>query len=198
MPGFDFPNNNKQIFQGTPEESAAMHAATTQQQAGMPVTTQMGLVSETDCFKAICELGDAKYYLKHLIQEVIKKTGHDGFNDLPESVKREANEDMVKMRVAMQRVHFEQLIIINDVCKRFNVIHPSYPHPDEELKEGKQLYWDWYSDIHFKVHGRRPNVEGRGTKDMSFEELEKKHAAADEEAALQRTEESKRFQESSE
>lgn len=128
------------------EQTIIKQAASNENQnMNFSATLLLGLVTEVDCFKAIKELGDAKFYLKNAVAELAKKGP-------------ERRAEMEKAALAVQQVHNNQLIIINDVCKRFGVIHPELLHPTEEMLKTKTLYWDWYKDQHKKVYGTFPEI----------------------------------------
>ena len=108
-------------------------------------TVTLGLLTEVDCFKAIKELGDAKFFLKKTIAELALKG-------------ESARKEVLKATEAIQQVHNNQLIIVNDVCKRFGVIHPELENPTEEMLKTKTKYWDWYKEQHKKVYGSYPEI----------------------------------------
>lgn len=102
-------------------------------------TIVLGLTSDVDCFKAIKELGDAKYFLKSEINK------YAGDKDHPEI--------LIKASKALEQVHINQAVIVNDTCKRFGLIHPDLENPPEALLASKTKYWDWYKIMHKKVFG---------------------------------------------
>lgn len=110
-------------------------------------TVMLGLITEVDCFKAIKELGDAKFMLKAEIQRL--------------TATKQENTDMYRKAIAaIEQVHKNQLAIVNDVCKRFGVIHPEIKEPTAYMLEHKTKYWDWYKEQHKKVYGSYPETLG--------------------------------------
>lgn len=144
---WDNPNVSPQdAVGGLRETQETIHNLTSKSdEISFSPTMMLGLVTEVDCFKAIKELGDAKFFLK----DVIKKLALEG----PESKGK-----LDKAAQAIQQVHANQLVIVNDVCKRFGVIHPQLLEPTKEMLEHKTLYWDWYKEQHKKVYGYEPTI----------------------------------------
>lgn len=120
-------------------------------------TIILGLLTEVDCFKAIKEMGDIKFYLKGLLKKEIEKQ---------EKNQREIN----RLSCAINQVHSNQLIVINDVCKRFEVIHPEFKDPPKELVEKRRPYWTWYAENHKKVYGEEIAILDKPTKPAVNEE----------------------------
>lgn len=106
-------------------------------------TIRNGLVTESDCFEAIEALGSRKYVLKAEIEKRLK-AGVDPNSD----------KQLQAMVLAAQEVHKMQSTVVNDVCARFEVIHPEYENPSEELLRLKRPYWDWYREQYKKYYGR--------------------------------------------
>lgn len=106
-------------------------------------TIREGLITEQQCFEAIEATGHRLYVLKDEINKKIK-SGSDPQNDV----------QLQAMVLAAQSVHNIQATIVNDVCSRFEVIHPEYMNTTEELLKYKQKYWDWYKDQYKKYYGR--------------------------------------------
>jgi len=104
-------------------------------------TIKHGLNTERDCFEAIEALGHRKFVLKDEINKAIKR-GDDPNSDA-----------MKKMVFAAEEIHRMQLQVINDVCARFEVIHPEFANPSKELLQKKRLYWDWYREQYQKYYG---------------------------------------------
>lgn len=139
-----FNFNSKDLMNPLEKESAKIRSVDTSPVDFSP-TVILGLLTELDCFKAIKELGDTKFFLKKQLVD--------------ESQKVLRNEEQIqKLCAAIQQVHTNQLIIVNDVCKRFGVVHPDIKYLSAEMKK-HTLYWDWYSDQHLKVYGSRPAIK---------------------------------------
>ena len=138
--------NSADAFNGMHNEHSVISSLTTKNSnENVLPTVMLGLITEVDCFKAIKELGDAKFFLKKVISDLAL---------VPNSSK----EELAKAAVAVQQVHTYQLNIVNDVCKRFGVIHPELKDPTPEMLKTKTLYWDWYKDQHKKVYGSYPEI----------------------------------------
>ena len=105
-------------------------------------TIQQGLISEQDCFEAIEALGQRLYVL----QDAIKKK-LDMKCDM-------TDPELQALLIAAQKVQQLQHTVVNDVCSRFEVIHPEHINVDSELYHFKQKYWDWYRDQYKKYYGR--------------------------------------------
>ena len=112
-------------------------------------TIQQGLLTERDCFEAIEALGHRIYVIKEEIDKLLK-AGED-----PQS-----NKALQSMVMAGEHYYRLQLRVINDVCARFEVIHPQYDNPSEDLLRLKQRYWDWYKDQYQKYYGRPAPIIG--------------------------------------
>ena len=106
-------------------------------------TVQNGLNSECQCFEAIEALGHRLYVLKDEINAKIA-SGADP----------ELDKQLQAMVIAAQKIHLMQETVVSDVCDRFEVIHPEYENPSQELLRYKQRYWDWYRDQYKKYYGR--------------------------------------------
>jgi len=106
-------------------------------------TIREGLITEQQCFEAIEATGHRLYVLKDEINKKIK-SGSDPQKDV----------QLQAMVLAAQSVHNIQATIVNDVCSRFEVIHPEYMNSTEELLKYKQKYWDWYKAQYKKYYGR--------------------------------------------
>ena len=104
-------------------------------------TIREGLETEIQCFEAIEALGYRKYALKHEIDVKIKA-----------GVDPEKDTQLKALVIAAQKVHQMQEQIVKDVCDRFEVIHPEFMNPSEELLKLKQPYWDWYRSLYQKVY----------------------------------------------
>ena len=111
-------------------------------------TIKEGLDTERDCFEAIEALGQRMFLLKEEISKALQR------GDDPKS------QSMMNLCIAAEAIHRMQLQVVNDVCARFEVIHPEFENPSEELLQKKQPYWDWYRDQYKKYYGRpAPEVE---------------------------------------
>ena len=106
-------------------------------------TLQQGLETEQQCFEAIEALGHRKYVLKDEIEKKLK-----------EGAKPESDPQLQALVIAAEKIHKMQSTIVNDVCSRFEVIHPEYKNPSEELLQLKQSYWDWYRIQYKKYYGK--------------------------------------------
>ena len=106
-------------------------------------TIRQGLLTERDCFEAIEALGNRIYVLKQEIEKKIK-AGADPKQD----------QQLQAMAIAGEKVHQMQMQVVNDVCERFEVIHPMVEKPSDELLKLKQPYWNWYKDQYKKYYGR--------------------------------------------
>ena len=109
------------------------------------MTVLMGLVSEEDCFRAIEDLGNNKFALKHILAEGLQKNSF-------------TQEKLAEITRSLDQVHQIQLAIINDVSMRFKVIHPKLSVVTEEMKRENETYWDWYKRLYKKVHGSTPDT----------------------------------------
>lgn len=105
-------------------------------------TIQNGIFTEQDCFEAIEALGHRLYVLRDGIKN---KLAYNCDQNDPE---------LQAMLIASQKVQQMQETVVNDVCARFEVIHPGFANPSEELLRFKQKYWDWYRDQYKKYYGR--------------------------------------------
>lgn len=104
-------------------------------------TIREGLNTEQQCFEAIEALGHRLYVLK---DEINKK--------ITAGVQPENDSQLQALVIAAQEIHQMQSQIVNDVCERFEVIHPEYKDPSQELLNYKQLYWDWYRNQYEKYY----------------------------------------------
>ena len=109
---------------------------------------QVGLDTEEKCFEAIEMLGAKKFQLKEAINNMIKANV-------------DPNSDKMKSTIAeVQEIHYIQSTIVNDVCARFEVIHPQLKEEliTDDLLSKKQKYWDWYKEQYKKAKGFYPET----------------------------------------
>lgn len=107
-------------------------------------TIRQGLNTERDCFEAIEALGNRIYLIKQEIEKRTKEVNCDPYTD----------QKLQALVIAGEKVHQMQLQVVNDVCERFEVIHPMVEKPSEDLLKLKQPYWDWYRDQYKKYYGK--------------------------------------------
>lgn len=112
-------------------------------------TIQQGLMTERDCFEAIEAVGQRLYVIKAEVEKFLK-AGEDP----------QKNQQLQAMVSAGEYYHRLQLLIINDVCARFEVIHPQYENPSEELLRLKRPYWDWYKEQYQKYYNKPAPIIG--------------------------------------
>jgi len=105
-------------------------------------TVREGLITEVQCFEAIEALGNRIFAIKAEIQKKLD-AGVDP-ND----------QQLQAMVIAGQQIHQMQAQVVNDVCARFEVIHPEFANPDADLLRLKRPYWDWYRDMYQKYYHR--------------------------------------------
>jgi hypothetical protein len=96
-------------------------------------TIQNGLETERQCFEAIEATGHRLYVLK---EEIQKK--------LDAGAKPETDPQFQAFVIAAQEVHNIQGKIVNDVCERFEVIHPEYENPKDCVPKPNSLYYMKY------------------------------------------------------
>lgn len=136
--------SSKDAISGMPEEMRVIRESQ-EQPPTFNITLMLGLITEEDCFRAIQDLGNAKYSLKEAVKQLAKD-------------KERNSEKMEKAAAGLQRVDSNQRAIINDVCQRFHVIHPDIEQPTEQMLKVSQPYWDWYNSLYKKVIGHEPPV----------------------------------------
>ena len=126
--------NDKDAMGGLRKEQAEISELSKKEQGPtFYPTVMLGLLTEVDCFKAIKELGDAKFLLKKELQRM-------------QATHQEGSDNYLKAIKAIEQVHSNQLVIVNDVCKRFGVIHPEIKEPTEHMLKHFTKYWDWYKE----------------------------------------------------
>ena len=113
------------------------------------LSLKLGLISESDCFNAIEMLGTKKFQLKDQINKMLE-------------LKMDSNSSQMKSLLAeASQIHYIQSTIVNDVCARFEVIHPEIKESliTEELLSKKRKYWDWYSEQFKNKYGHSPEIK---------------------------------------
>lgn len=106
-------------------------------------TVRNGLLTEQQCFEAIEATGHRLYVIKDEVDKMVKA-----------GKKPETDQQLQALIIAGEQIHKIQSTIVNDVCSRFEVIHPEYVNPSKELLSLKQNYWDWYRTQYKKYYGK--------------------------------------------